>query len=253
MEYLESDYEHAEYLQTLLVNAATQDGPSDNSEYQLLRKKFLANPNTKELLPSWVKTKRNLSQYWEFIKNKYPTYHERREFIWSEFNPLLEFFENKKKSPGDQNISGVLQNFNSDNVHLIWTKALERKKSDPEGSITIARTLLETVCKHILDMKNIPYSDKNIDLPKLYHLVSKELNIAPEQHSEEIFKKILGGCLGVVNGLGDLRNEFGDAHGNGVQSVRPGERHAELAVNLAGSMAQFLIETWEYNQKKSDI
>ena len=76
-------------------------------------------------------------------------------------------------------------------------------------------------------------------------MASKELNMAPEQHSEQIFKQILGGCSAIVNGLGSLRNKHGDAHGKSHISVKPSVRHAELAVNLSGSMALFLIETLE--------
>jgi hypothetical protein len=47
----------------------------------------------------------------------------------------------------------------------------------------------------------------------------------------------------VVNELGSLRNRLGDAHGKGKGGVRPAPRHSELAVNLAGSIALFLVET----------
>jgi hypothetical protein len=76
------------------------------------------------------------------------------------------------------------------------------------------------------------------------------LNLAPQQHTEEIFKQILGGCQTVVNGLGSLRNKTGDAHGKGQRYVKPSERHAKLAVNLAGTVSVFLIETLEYNLGK---
>ena len=33
-------------------------------------------------------------------------------------------------------------------------------------------------------------------------------------------------------------------HGKGRLPVKPKARHAELAVNLAGTMAMFLISTW---------
>ena len=49
----------------------------------------------------------------------------------------------------------------------------------------------------------------------------------------------------MVNGLGSIRNRDSDAHGQGRKSYRPAERHAALAVNLAGSMALFLMETHE--------
>jgi hypothetical protein len=69
--------------------------------------------------------------------------------------------------------------------------------------------------------------------------------LSPAQHSEEIFKQILGGCHSVINGMAGLRNRFSDAHGKGKGGVKTAPRHAELAVNLAGSMATFLIATWE--------
>lgn len=243
MEQFETDFDRAQYFQSLLINRAT-GCESENSEYQELRQYFLENPNTRSVMPAWVRENRDLYQFWQFIKSEFPTYAERRKFVWSELAPLLELLELSSKMPSDQNISEVLKRFDAESVHIIWSKALDRRQVDPEGAITVARTLLEAVCKHILDEKGIEYSNKT-DLPQLYHLVSIELNLSPSQHTEEIFKQILGGCSGIVNGLGTLRNRLGDAHGQGRKPTRPAARHAELAVNLAGSMALFLVETWE--------
>jgi hypothetical protein len=77
----------------------------------------------------------------------------------------------------------------------------------------------------------------------LYREVAKTLNLIPENHKDLIYKQILGGCSSIVNGLGTLRNEMGDAHGKGIKAVKPKPRHAELAVNLSGAMASFLIQT----------
>ncbi|KAF0108162.1 MAG: hypothetical protein FD146_1176 [Anaerolineaceae bacterium] len=250
MENLETDFERAQYLQTLLIATAT--GPSgDNRDYQLLRQYFLEKPDTKPLIPSWVRTNRDLAQFWQFIKYKFPSYAERRTFIWSEFAPLLEYLEAGGSVPTDHTVSEILSRFDLESVHNVWEKALERRTSDPEGAITAARTLLETVCKHILDEKGTKYDDKKVDLPQLYHMVSTELNLSPSQYTEEVFKQILGGCSSIVNGLGTLRNRLGDAHGQGKNPVRPAPRHAELAVNLAGSVALFLVETWETRNEKA--
>jgi hypothetical protein len=100
------------------------------------------------------------------------------------------------------------------------------------------------VCKHILDEYGIAYDEKD-DLPKLYGLTAEQLKLSPSQHTEQIFKQILGGCKSVVEGLGALRNKLSDAHGKGKKSAKPSPRHAELAVNLAGSMATFIVSTWE--------
>ncbi|MDF9374650.1 abortive infection family protein, partial [Escherichia coli] len=160
------------------------------------------------------------------------------------FQPMLDYLEGKNKAPADEDISDVLRKFNEDGVHAVWIKALERRHTDPDGAITSARTLLETVCKHILDDMGIQYNNKNIEMSELYKTLSKELNLSADQHTENIFKQILGGCSAVVNGLGTLRNKLGDAHGTNSSSIKPSPRHAELAVNLSGSMALFLINTW---------
>jgi hypothetical protein len=144
--------------------------------------------------------------------------------------------------PADQLISEALLSFDESGVHHAWRKALDRRVTDPEGAITAAKTLLETVCKHIVDDAGGTYGDHD-DLPKLYAMAAEHLNLAPSQHTETVFKSILGNCQSVVGNLASLRNRLGDAHGRGRRPVKPQARHAELAVNLAGSMAMFLVST----------
>ena len=147
-------------------------------------------------------------------------------------------------SPADVAISSALQRFEPDQVHGRWTAALDRRASDPAGAITLARSLLEDVCRWLLDDLGDTSAD-NDDLPTLYRKLAKNLKLAPDDHSEQVFKQILGSCQSVVESLGALRNKLGDAHGGGPRRAKPAARHAELAVNLAGSMATFLISTWE--------
>lgn len=243
MDYL-TDLERAVCLQNMLIARAT-GGYADEVEYQRIRIVFLDNQNVSVLLPSFVRTCRDLSQFWAFIKPQFGTYAERREFIWKAFAPLLDFLEGRATKPADAPISDGLKSFDVDGVHVTWSKALERRALDPEGAITAARTLLETVCKHVLDEAGILYDKDKTDLPDLYKLVSKELNLAPSQHTYDIFKQILGGVTSVVHGLGAMRNRLGDAHGKGKRAVRPAPRHAQLAVNLAGTTALFIVETWQ--------
>jgi hypothetical protein len=127
---------------------------------------------------------------------------------------------------------------------------LDRRNDDPEGAITAARTLLETVCKHLLDDMAVPYAN-DVDLPKLWHLCAEKLNLSPGQHTEVAFKTVLGNAQSIVNALGSLRSKIGDAHGQGRRPVRPRPRHAELVVNLAGAMASFLIATWNERREES--
>jgi len=138
----------------------------------------------------------------------------------------------------------VLARFDSGHVREAWTKAQSRLNTDPSGSLTAVRTLLEAICKHILDKHDVPYDDKD-DLPRLYAGASKRLVLAPSQQTEPDFRRIAGAVTTVVETLGTIRNRLGDSHGKGASSGEPTNRHAELAVSLGGAVAVFLIRTWE--------
>jgi hypothetical protein len=234
--------EQAETLQSLLVSHAT-GGSENDADYRQLRQIFISDPQLEALLPRFVRTSRNLFQFWEFIKHKFAHYAERRAYIWEEFQPLITFLERGGLHPSDATVSAALEEFDTSHVHAAWSKALDRRQTDPEGAITMARTLLESVCKHILDELSVAY-EESADLPRLYRLTAEALNLSPSQHTEQVFKQVLGGCTAVVEGLGSLRNRLSDSHGKGRMPVKPAARHAELAVNLAGAMAQFLVATW---------
>lgn len=244
LENIETDIDITKYMQNMIIDCAT-GGTGNDLHYEKIRGYLLSNSVYKELIPNFILVNRTISQFWHFIKNEYGTYAERRNYIWKEFNPLFTFLESKDTFPPEKDINTILKIFDSNNINSAWQKALERKENDPEGAITISRSILESVCKHILDKKGIEYNSANIDLSELYKKTAKELNLAPEQHHEDIFKQILGGCSAIVNGLGNLRNKLGDAHGKSQNVVKPSSRHAELAVNLAGSMSIFLIKTYE--------
>lgn len=237
-------------LQDIFIDRATGGGPSA-PEYSKLRLELLRDSAIRERLPQFVRNCDELSKFWAFIKAEFRTYEERRMFIWEEFGALIASLEENiiVGQPADDDISAILINFDTEQVHIAWQKALERRNHDPEAAITMARTLIESVGKHILDA-SISYSEKD-DLPKLYYETAKQLNLAPEQHQEKVFKQILGGCQSVIQGLGTLRNQLSDAHGKGKKAIKPSPRHAALAVNLAGSMAAFLVATWEERLSKA--
>lgn len=237
-----SPLEQARMLEHILL-AGCEGNRGCNSLYTQLRGMLLSEPSLKPLLPQFVRTCRDLDHFWSYIKGQSGQWEPRRVHVREAMTPVLDHLEGVNRAPVDPIVSDVLQNFDADGVHKVWSKALERRHNDPEGAITSARTLLETVCKRVLDETGNAYDDKD-DLPALYRGVAMLLKIAPSQHTEEIFKRILGGATSVVEGLGSLRNKVGDAHGHGKKGVRPSARHAQLAVNLAGTMATFIVQTW---------
>jgi hypothetical protein len=235
--------ERARLLESILVSACEGASPSQSHIYVELRRAFMDDPSLKPLLPDFVRMCRDLGHFWPYIKSVDPQWAPRRKHVRDAMTPLFDHVEGTHRKPVDAVASDVLQKFDPDGVTAVWQKALDRRHADPEGAITSARTLLETVCKHILDKSGATYNDKD-DLPALYKATASKLKIAPSQHTEEVFRQILGGVTAAVEGLGALRNRLSDAHGKGPKPARPAPRHAQLSVNLAGALATFLIETW---------
>jgi hypothetical protein len=242
-------FDQVESFQNMLVARAT-GGAADNAEYVRLRQVLLSQPALEPYVPRFIRTCRDLFQFWQFIKYKYGSYQERRDYLWEEFRPLLELLERGGPSPSDETVKVALEEFDAAHVQSAWSKALDRRHADPEGAITASRTLLESVCKHILEDMEVAY-DEGADLPKLYRQTAEALNLAPSQHTEQVFRQILGGCTAVVEGLGSLRNRLSDSHGHGRLGVKPAARHAELSVNLAGAVAVFLLATWKARSESS--
>jgi hypothetical protein len=237
-------------LKHLLVARATGGGDDAFLEYQQLRQEVLRNDLIKGRVPSFLRTCRTLNEFWGFIKLKFARYEQRREFLRDEFDPVLTYLERGNSTPADAELTAALKDSAAECIQRDWSKALARRDDDSEGAITAARSLLETVCKHLLDELGEQYDDK-ADLPKLYGTTAAKLNLAPSQHTEQVFKQILGGCHSVVEGVGALRNRLSDAHGKGKSAPRPQARHAQLAVNLAGAMAMFLVETLDEMKRKN--
>jgi hypothetical protein len=237
-------FDRVESLKVMLVAQATGKGQPDDGTFGKCRRELMAIPRVVKVLPNCVRACRDLAEFWSFIQPKFPSYAQRRSYLRDEFDPLLTLLECESRTPSDAVIAATVAQVDSAFIRETWEKALERRTTDPEGAITAARTLLESTCKFILDSSGIAY-DESADLPKLYALSARQLNLSPSQHTEQLFKQILGGCQTVVEGLGAMRNRHSDAHGKSASAKKPAPRHAELAVNLAGAMATFLLQTWE--------
>jgi hypothetical protein len=217
-------YKKVTVLKSLLTSRAT-GGDGNEEHFQIIRKDLLAHPMLKTYVPDYVQKSNNLYEYWQFIKHHLPSYAERRFFIKDTFENLINAaLELNGHAPHETHVNEVVQIGNEQYISETWNKALQRMQDDPEAAITSARTLVEVVCKHILDSQNQVYDDA-LELPKLYKQVAGILNLAPDQHTEAVFKQIFGGCQTVVEGLGALRNKLGDAHGKSKTKVKPSARH----------------------------
>jgi hypothetical protein len=127
-----------------------------------------------------------------------------------------------------------------DHLDQIWTKALTRVGEDPDGAVTAARSFLEATCKHVLEAVSVSYGS-NLDLLQLFRRVSDELRLSVTADMGRVEKQFYSGTYNVVQSLTELRNQVGDAHGKGQLETKPSSAQAELALNLAGGVAAFLL------------
>ncbi len=119
----------------------------------------------------------------------------------------------------------------------------------PHISIGLAKELIETCCKSIFDERKMVY-DKNWDLGKLMKETTKLLKLTPsdipnETKAASSIKQILGSLSSVVQGIAEVRNEYGSGHGKDGKFKGLQPRHAELAVGASSTLAIYLLETHE--------
>lgn len=246
---VQDDLEAAEAAEALLSFAITiaEGGEVPKEEYRALHKRLFESPTARRIANKALRRYATPDLLWGYLRlvaTGSGSWALRRNAAHELIDPVLDALHDQAEMPADDLVTLAATRLNAESVSEAWSRALDRRDSHPDGAITTARTLLESTLKTILDDRQVPCKG-DADLPALYKAVSKELNLSAGAHTEQAFKQILGGCHSVVVGLGSLRNKAGDAHGSGRTHYRPAPRHATLAVNLAGSMALFLIETHE--------
>lgn len=237
-------FECAIFLRNTIIGITTEGG--SESGYKLARRKLMDDPTSKRLLPDFVRFSNDAASVrtaLSSVASGAGSWALRRSHVNESFIPILSFLDTAGGAV-DATITDGLDVYDAPAVQSFWAKALDRRTMDPDGAVTAASTLLEEVCKHIIEDSGGEW-EKKWNVPKLYAEAAKVLKLAPSQHHEEIFKTILGNCQSIVQSIGSLRNKAGDAHAGGRSRVPFKPRHAALTVNLAGCMALFLIETWQ--------
>lgn len=214
------------------------------------RGKLLSIVEIRSAIPDWIVSNRWGNQFWDYIKAKFPHYKERRLFINEGFAQILTYHELGGDAPISFSVSTLLNGDDYAEIRSTWNKMLIRLPSDHEGAITLARSMVESTLQYILAEDDVAVTNSD-DLPSLYKKVAGTLNLSPGGHEEAEFKMILSGLTTSIHGITRLRNLYGDAHGKSTPKYRIEHRHAELAVNLAGTLCTFLLESYKRKREQS--
>jgi hypothetical protein len=147
-------------------------------------------------------------------------------------------------------ISGIREAFNGADAGYVAQQITRMESAlynDPGLAIGTAKELVETCCRTILHERGVQVG-RNMDLPQLVKLTSKELELTPSDIPEkskasDTIRRLLSNLATITQGITELRNEYGTGHGKNHDAKGLTSRHAKLAVGAASTLAVFLIET----------
>lgn len=153
IQFLKNDFDKVSYLLNLLTSRATGLA-ADSSEFEILRHELLSNQNVAPLLPQWLTQHRSLDTFWGFIKQKFPTYAERRTYLSEEFTSALdalEFGQPQKsiaRMGNHQSTSPVTPNSVARNKRKVFIVHGRDNDAKQEVSRFIERLGLEAIILH---------------------------------------------------------------------------------------------------------
>lgn len=124
------------------------------------------------------------------------------------------------------------------------------QNGDSAGAIASVYTLVEEFLKQLLRTTGTAFNESEGDIRALYKLAAAPLNLAPKNESLEThLKTILEGLQRQIGGLYEVANKASDRH---ARRYNPAPHHARLAVNVAFTLCEFLLESYEYQQKREE-
>jgi hypothetical protein len=141
----------------------------------------------------------------------------------------------------DTGLVDVAKKLNFGDVIQQWQEAQSALGVDPPDAAARACRLLETLCKHILHVKERPMP-RDESIQPLYKIASQSLSLSPEQQSSQDLKAMGSGMTTLVQSIGALRTHTSTAHGTVPNSMPITFPQARLGVNAAGVLATFLMD-----------
>ncbi|EMR01617.1 abortive infection family protein [Cesiribacter andamanensis] len=124
----------------------------------------------------------------------------------------------------------------------------------PHLTIGIAKELIETVCKTILIDKQVEV-DPNWDVGRIVKETNKLLKFLPpetpnKEVAERAILKVLGGLSSIVQGIAELRNNFGSGHGHEPSFKGLDKTYAKLAADSSSELALFYLKVHKEENNK---
>lgn len=135
-------------------------------------------------------------------------------------------------------------------------RRVQRNAEDPAIILGVAKELLESIAKFVLEENGMPVS-KSIGYSGLLTLAFERLDIRPAQVNSDIegakqIKKIYQGAIQTATAINELRNLQGSGHGRTLPTgVTP--ETARYVIREASHVAELLLSTHDRRMNSSRI
>jgi hypothetical protein len=145
-----------------------------------------------------------------------------------------------------QRIKAMAATLNSDTLYEDLRRLERIGDSEPGEAIALAKEIVESCCKLILDDRKVVYPER-AEIPDLLKLLRKEIRIMPDGIDEKArganeIRGILTSLGNIAHSLAPLRNAYGKGHGRGRDFKGLQPRHARLAVGAASTFVDFVLD-----------
>ena len=115
--------------------------------------------------------------------------------------------------------------------------------TDPYASVTAASSIIEALCKTILESNGVALPNKET-IQHLWRDTRNYLTLNPQKLLSDDKNKVIVGLSSIVDGIGAFRTHSGSAHGRGSAPPKVSVLEARLAVNASHTLVSFIMETW---------
>ena len=145
-----------------------------------------------------------------------------------------------------QRIKAVAASLGSEHLYEDLRRLERIGDSEPGEAIGLAKEIVESCCKLILDDRGISYPD-DAEIPKLLKLLRNEIKIMPEGIAEDAkaareIREVLTSLGKIAHALPPIRNAYGKGHGRGRNFKGLEPRHARLAIGAASTFVDFVLD-----------
>ena len=206
----------------------------------------------KESFDWFMKTDSEKEDYQNFscnVANKLISFLKQDGFEWHNG----KFIESMASS-GFGDLSDLTKPLEGSHIAMQIQRMKESVDVDPSLAIGTAKELIETVCKTILEERDVLITCTP-EIPVLTKTLLAELSLVPEgiddgKRGADLIKAILRSLGTIGNNLGQLRGLYGTGHGKTAKTQALQSRHAKLAIGAAATFITFVFETHQENEKK---